>query len=130
MINNFCPQCGSRVTDQTDRFCRTCGHKYDQPQSLASTPPTTVFPMERLTAMLLQANPSGEDLETAKEMLETCINFARNNPAWDQVGDAGLDDFSQAVFQKICDAYPRAWPIWDSEYMASQVLMKFRLNRR
>ena len=129
-MNNFCSQCGSRVTDQNDRFCSNCGHKFDQYQSLETTPARTVFSIEKVTSMFLQANPSGADLKTANKMLQVCLDFARNSSGWDQIGDAGLDEYTQDLFHKIYEAYPRAWAIWDSEYMADQVLREFKRKRK
>ena len=125
-MNNFCSQCGSRIPDPSDRFCRNCGSRLDQAQFQGAPIVPNILPKEKLESLFLKANPSGQDLATANQMLDTCLEFARANSAWSRIGDSNAAEFSKVLFQKIYDAYPRAWTIWDSEYMASQVLREFR----
>ena len=48
MPPNFCPQCGSQITDSNTRFCPNCGHSFipQQPQ----TPPVQTPPRPQQVA--------------------------------------------------------------------------------
>ena len=128
-MNNFCPQCGFKVIDRDDRFCRNCGSKLSNPGEQTQPPPVVHNSIDKISQLFLRANPSGQDLEIAKQMLESCLSYARNSPTWNHFSQEKMDDYSRAMFQKIYDAYPRAWTIWDPEYMANQVLREFKVKK-